>query len=125
MTAANDSSGHERQPQDASRRTRLAAERTWLAWWRTGLGATAAAIAIGRVLPSVTGGAHWPFRLLGLGYGALAIAVLIIGAVRQRRGAAALSRGGYDEMSFSLVAWLTAAAVALAAVTFALVAATV
>jgi putative membrane protein len=125
MTASNDSSGQEPGVQDASRRTRLAAERTWLAWWRTGLAATAGAIAIGRVLPSVTGGAHWPFRLLGLGYGALAIAVLIIGAVRQRHGAEALSRGGYDEMSFSLVAWLTGAAVALAAATLALVAVTV
>ncbi len=67
---------------DASRRTWLAAERTWLAWWRTGIGAAALAIAIGRLLPGLTGAARWPFRVLGLGYGVLAVAVLVVGAIR-------------------------------------------
>ncbi len=107
--------------QDPSRRTWLAAERTWLAWWRTGVGAAAVAIAVGRVLPDVTHGARWPFRLMGIGYAALAVAVLVLGAVRQRHAAQALRRGGYDELSSSLVMWLTAAAVALATATMALV----
>jgi putative membrane protein len=38
---------------DASRRTRLANERTQLAWWRTGLTALAVGLAIGRVLPEL------------------------------------------------------------------------
>jgi uncharacterized membrane protein YidH (DUF202 family) len=109
-------------PADASRRTWLAAERTWLAWWRTGLGGAAVAIAVGRVLPSLTHGARWPFRLLGLGYAAVAIAVLVIGAVRQQRVAEALRRGSYDQLSSPLVLWLTAAAVLLAAGTLAVVA---
>ncbi|MCW3067916.1 MAG: hypothetical protein JWL67_541 [Solirubrobacterales bacterium] len=109
---------------DASRRTWLAAERTWLAWWRTGLGAAAVAVGVGRILPGLSGGgAHWPLRLLGLGYGALAVAVLVVGAVRQNRVAAALRRGSYDELSSRLVMWLTATAVALAVVTLAVVAA--
>ena len=33
---------------DQERRTSMAAERTWLAWWRTALGATAGALAVGR-----------------------------------------------------------------------------
>jgi putative membrane protein len=107
---------------DVSRRTWLAAERTWLAWWRTGLGAAAVAIAVGRVLPSVTAGARWPFRLLGLGYGAVAVAVLVLGAVRQRNARDALRRGGYAELSSPTVMWLTAAAVVLATGTLALVA---
>jgi uncharacterized membrane protein YidH (DUF202 family) len=106
----------------APRRTSLAAERTWLAWWRTGLGATAVALAVGRVLPGLTGGARWPLRLLGFGYGALAVAVLVIGAVRQSRVAAALRRDDYDEISTSLVMWLTAVAVALGLATLAVVA---
>jgi uncharacterized membrane protein YidH (DUF202 family) len=106
---------------DASRRTWLAAERTWLAWWRTGLGAAALAIAIGRALPAVTHGARWPFRLLGLGYGGLAVAVLVVGAVRQQRASDALRRGDFDELSTALVMWLTAAAVALSIATLALV----
>lgn len=102
---------------DVSRRTWLAAERTWLAWWRTGLGAAAVAIAVGRLLPSLAGGARWPYRVLGLGYGALGIALLLVGAVRQQHLAQALRQGDYDELSTSLVMWLTAAAVGLSTVT--------
>ena len=104
------------------RRASLAAERTWLAWWRTGLGATAVALAVGRILPGLTGEARWPLKLLGFGYGVLAVAVLVIGAVRQNRVAAALRRGHYDEISASLVMWLTVAAVVLGLVTLAVVA---
>jgi len=106
----------------APRRTSLAAERTWLAWWRTGLGATAVALAVGRILPGLTGETRWPLRLLGFGYGALAVAVLVIGAVRQNRVAAALRRDDYEEISTSLVMWLTAVAVALGLATLAVVA---
>jgi putative membrane protein len=121
MTSTAAPDGPEPADTDVSRRTWLAAERTWLAWWRTGLGATAVALAVGRVLPGVTGGARWPFRVLGLGYGALAVAVLVLGGVRQRRAAEALSRGGYAQLSSPLVVWLTASAVLLAGGTLALV----
>lgn len=108
--------------QDASRRTLLAAERTWLAWWRTALGGAAVAIAVGRILPNVTHGARWPFTFLGIGYAILAIAVLLAGAVRQQRTAQALRRGGYSELSSSLVMWLTAGALVLSLGTLAMVA---
>ena len=39
------------QNSDVTRRTWLAAERTWLAWWRTGIGASAVAIGVGRIVP--------------------------------------------------------------------------
>jgi uncharacterized membrane protein YidH (DUF202 family) len=107
----------DRTASDPSRRTSLAAERTWLAWWRTGLGASAVALAVGRGLPSLTTGSHLPLRLLGVGYAALAVAVLVIGAVRQNRVAAALRRGDYEEISPSLVVVLTIVAVALALAT--------
>ena len=107
---------------DVKRRTWLAAERTWLAWWRTGLGAAAVSIGVGRLLPGLTGGALWPLRLLGLGYGVVAIAVLVIGAVRQNQVAAALRRGSYEELSTPLVMWLTAAAVALSLATLVVIA---
>jgi putative membrane protein len=107
---------------DASRRTWLAAERTWLAWWRTGLGAAAVAVAVGRIVPAITHGARWPFRVIGIAYAVLAVAVLVIGAVRQRMTAAALRRGAYSELSGPLVLWLTAAAVLLSAAAVALVA---
>jgi uncharacterized membrane protein YidH (DUF202 family) len=59
--------------------------------------------------------------LLGLGYGLLAVAVLVVGALRQQRATAALRRGGYDQISTALVMGLTVAAVALATATLVLV----
>ena len=112
----------EANARDPSRRTWLAAERTGRAWWRTGLGATAVAIGVGRVLPSITGGSHLPFKLLGLAYGILAVAILAIGALRQAHVAEALRRGSYDELSSPLVLWLTAGGVGLALATLALIA---
>jgi|SRR5581483_139401 len=109
-------------PVDASRRTWLAAERTWLAWWRTGIAGAAVAIAVGRIIPDVTHGTRWPFRIVGIGYGLLAVAALVIGAVRQRTTAEALRRGSYSELSSPVVTWLTAAAVLLSLGAVALVA---
>jgi putative membrane protein len=106
---------------DVTRRTWLAAERTWLAWWRTGIGTSALALGIGRLLPEVTHGARWPFRLLGVAYAVLAVAILLLGARRQQRTARALRRGSYDELSSPLVMWLTAIAVLLAVGAVALV----
>jgi uncharacterized membrane protein YidH (DUF202 family) len=107
---------------DASRRTWLAAERTWLAWWRTGLGAAAVAIAVGRVAPTVTHGARWPFRVIGIAYGVLAVAALVAGAIRQQQTASALRRGSYQALSSPLVMWLTATAVLLSSGTIVLIA---
>lgn len=99
------------QDSDVTRRTWLAAERTWLAWWRTGIGASAVAIGVGRIVPELTHGARWPFRALGIGYGLIAVAVLVLGAVRQQRTNEALRRGSYSPLSSPTVMYLTAAAV--------------
>jgi putative membrane protein len=107
---------------DVTRRTWLAAERTWLAWWRTALGAVAVAIAVGRGIPVVAKGAHWPFELLGIGYGVLAIGVLVAGAIRQERTARALRAGGYSELRSSLVLLMTLGALTLAVATLVIIA---
>jgi uncharacterized membrane protein YidH (DUF202 family) len=99
---------------DVTRRTWLAAERTWLSWWRAGIAVGAVAIAVGRLLPGLTGGAKWPFRLVGIGYALLSVLVLVVGAIRQERSAAALRQGDYAELTTPLVMWLTAAGVLLA-----------
>jgi len=39
---------------DATRRTRLANERTYLAWWRTGLTALAVSFAVGKLVPELS-----------------------------------------------------------------------
>jgi putative membrane protein len=98
---------------DVTRRTWLAAERTWLAWWRSGVAVGAVALAVGRFLPELTHHARWPYRLLGIGYGVLSVAILLIGASRQRRSTGALRRGAFEELSSPLVSWLTAGAIAL------------
>jgi putative membrane protein len=122
MSSLPEPTGSDPDPRDASRRTWLAAERTWLAWWRTGLGATAVAVGVGRILPGLAGGERWPLKALGLGYGVLAVAVLVIGGLRQASVATALRRGSYDQLSGPLVLWLTAAGVILALGTIAVVA---
>jgi|SRR4029077_17568977 putative membrane protein len=113
--------GPDRQGEDVTRRTWLAAERTWLAWWRTGLAVSAVALAVGRLVPDVTRGPRWPPRLLGIGYGLLALGVLVIGAVRQQRTDAALRRGSLDELSRSSVIGLTAVSILLVVGTLAVV----
>ena len=60
----------------------MAAERTWLAWWRTALAASAGALAVGRPAPELLEVASWPYVLLGCGYALLAIGLLAVGASR-------------------------------------------
>ncbi len=62
---------------DVFQRTSMAAERTWLAWWRTALTATAGALAVGRFAPELLHVAPWPYVLLGCGYAALALGLLV------------------------------------------------
>lgn len=107
---------------DVKRRTWLAAERTWLAWWRTGVGAAAVSVGVGRLLPGLSGTNGWTLKALGFGYGVLSVAILVIGALRQRRVASALRSGSYVPLSSPLVNWLTAAGIALALATIAVIA---
>ena len=106
---------------DQARRTSMAAERTWLAWWRTALGATAGALAIGRFAPQLLDVAAWPYILLGCGYAALAVALLLVGAQRQRELEHALRTGGHAPLRFRTVAMFTVGGVALAVLTVVLV----
>jgi putative membrane protein len=106
---------------DQERRTSMAAERTWLAWWRTALGATAGALAVGRFAPKLLDVAPWPYILLGCGYGALAIGLSIVGARRQHELEDALRTGGHAPLTFRTVALFTVGGVALSLLTVVLV----
>src|SRR4051794_41922999 len=77
----------------AASRTGMAAERTWLAWWRTALGATAGALGVGRVAPDALNVPSAPYVILGCGYALLALALLVAGAARPRGAAPAVPRG--------------------------------
>jgi putative membrane protein len=106
---------------DQERRTSMAAERTWLAWWRTALGATAGALAVGRFAPRLLDVAAWPYILLGCGYASLAVGLSIVGALRQRELEHALRTGGHVPLPFRTVAVFTVGGVALAVITVVLV----
>jgi putative membrane protein len=81
------------ETRDATRRTRLASERTYLAWWRTGLTALAVSFAAGRLLPELTKGKKWPYEVVGVAFAAVGIAFIIQGYRRQRQVDEALARG--------------------------------
>jgi uncharacterized membrane protein YidH (DUF202 family) len=106
---------------DQVRRTSMAAERTWLAWWRTSLGASAGALAVGRFAPELLDVAAWPYILLGCGYASLAVGLLIVGAQRQRELEHALRTGGHVPLRFPTVGLFTVGGVALAVMTVVLV----
>lgn len=85
-----DQPGEPALPDLAPRRTALAAERTYLAWLRTSLGALGMALAVGRLLPAVVQTGQFEFRLLGVGYGVLGLFLLFVAAYRARRSQAAI-----------------------------------
>ena len=99
----------------------MAAERTWLAWWRTALAAAAGALAVGRVAPQVLHVASWPYVVLGCGYGVLALALLAIGARRQQQLARAKSPEEHVPLQFRTVLALTGGCVVVALLTMVLV----
>jgi putative membrane protein len=105
----------------AESRTGMAAERTWLAWWRTSLGATAGALAIGRFAPEVLHTSSAPYIALGCGYAALAVALLIVGARRQRDLQRATEGNHVAPLSYAIVVAFTIGGIALAVTTVVLV----
>ena len=106
---------------DQVRRTSMAAERTWLAWWRTALAATAGALGVGRLAPELLEVASWPYVLLGIGYASLSISLLLVGASRQRSLEDALRADEHAPLRFATVAVFTAGGITLAIVTVVLV----
>jgi uncharacterized membrane protein YidH (DUF202 family) len=102
---------------DVTRRTHLAAERTWLAWWRSGIAASTAALAVGGLVPELVEGAGWPYIALGSGYAVAAIAMFGLGALRKRAVDRALDLGRYDHLPLAWALVLSVGGVGLAAAT--------
>jgi putative membrane protein len=106
---------------DVTRRTRLAAERTWLAWWRSGIAASTAAVAVGGVVPELVDGSRTPYVVLGAGYALLATGVFAAAGSRRAHVARALDRGDYSEVGERTVWSLTAVGIVLALGTLAVI----
>jgi uncharacterized membrane protein YidH (DUF202 family) len=95
----------------------MAAERTWLAWWRTALVATASALGVGRLAPRLLHAAPAPYVVLGCCYALLAVALLVVGLRRHRALGRAIERGEPAPLASTTVSLFTVGGVVLASVT--------
>jgi len=100
---------------DASRRTHLANERTFLAWLRTGLTAFAVAVGVGQVVPALTDRSEGPYVAAGVGFAALGVALVAFGLARAVAVERALWRGRYARAGAGALAALAAVTAALGA----------
>ncbi len=92
---------------DATRRTHLASERTYLAWWRTGLTALTVGIGAGKIVPALTSGTTWPYTVAGAGYALLGVICIVYAAVRRREVEEALARGEFVRPDDRVIAAMT------------------
>jgi putative membrane protein len=111
----------ESETRDAARRTRLANERTYLAWWRTGLTSLAVCVALGRVVPGVSDVTAWPYQLVGAAYGVVGVAFMVVAHVRVRMVERAVDRGDFARLDERISFALLAVGIALGGATIALV----
>ena len=106
---------------DATRRTQLANERTFLAWWRTGVTAIIASLAIGRLLPRLANTDESLSIVLGAAFAVLGAVTMGYGWWRHRAVERALARGTFNQPDPRLIFAISAAGVALALLTLVLV----
>lgn len=109
------------EAEDATRRTRLASERTYLAWIRSGLTALAVALGAGRLVPELAGGAAWPYELLGVGYGLLGIGFVAYGVRRQVAVEDAIARGDWAPLDRNAALGFAVGGVVLGVATIAVI----
>jgi putative membrane protein len=80
---------------DATRRTRLANERTYLAWWRTGLTALAVGLGAGKLVPGITDSDSWGYQAVGAGFALLGMACIAYAFRRQAAVEEAIRSGKF------------------------------
>ena len=102
---------------DAIYRTRLANERTLLAWWRTGFTLLAVGIGVGRLLPELTSATRWPYEVIGVAFALVGVVFVWIGHRRAQEVERALDRKEFVPFSSHLSLALTVAGTVLAIAT--------
>jgi putative membrane protein len=107
---------------DATRRTRLANERTYLAWWRTGLTAFAVSLGAGKLVPALTEESRWPYVAVGIGFALLGLVFVAYGFRRMREVDAAIARGEFESPDARLMGLLAGVGVVLGAALLVIVA---
>jgi putative membrane protein len=107
---------------DPTRRTYLANERTYLAWWRSGLTALAVGVGVGRLLPRLGHGDEVVSAVAGIGFVLLGVFFVLYGTHRERRVREALERNDFSHPDPRVLTGLAVASIALGALTIVLVA---
>ena len=103
-------------PRDFTRRTLLANERTYLAWWRTGITAIATALASARLVPELTNVKHvWPYTVLGVGFALIGIVCFAYGHIRRIQVDRAVRAGNFAELDHTIALLISIAGVVLGA----------
>ena len=104
------------QEREARSRTRLANERTYLAWWRTGLTCFAVAVGVGRLVPAVSDeSTEWPYAALGVAFTLLGLLLITIGYRRFRAVSRSIESGEPTEDDLAAIIVTTVAGIVLAA----------
>jgi uncharacterized membrane protein YidH (DUF202 family) len=106
---------------DATRRTRLASERTYLAWWRSALAAFAVSLGVGKIVPQLAGGSSVGYKIVGVGYALLGVAFIAYGLLRQQQQERALLEGRFVPFERRAAFAFTAAGILLGAATIVVV----
>lgn len=106
----------------APRRTMLAGERTQLAWWRTAFAVLAVGLAIGKIVPQLSGeSVVWPYTVLGAGFGMYAVVLTLQGSHRRTQVDRAVQTGERVKTSARAQVLLTGGATVLALATTAMI----
>ena len=93
------------------RRTLLAEERTYLAWFRSALAAFGVSLAAGKIVPALTHATQWPYSALSAGFATLGIACVVYGFARQTIVTRAIEQGRFvalDRWFLTGIAFATA-----------------
>jgi inner membrane protein YidH len=108
-------------PVTGARRTRLASERTYLAWIRSALAAFAVSLGVGKIVPSLTSGSTIGYSIVGVGYALLGVAFVAYGFFRQQRQEAAILEGDFVPFGHRAALAFTIAGIALGTATLVVV----
>jgi putative membrane protein len=119
MSDARDISGED------ARRTLLASERTYLAWWRTGITTLTVALAAARVVPELSDvGVRWPYTVFGVAFAVLGTICIGYAEYRRRAVDRAVREGDFTESGGVLTLLLSVMGVLLGVGLVVLIAAT-
>jgi putative membrane protein len=107
---------------DASRRTHLANERTYLAWWRSGLTALAVGLGVGRLIPELTHNHNAVgLGIAGIGFALLGLFFIVYGTYRARAVRRALEEQRFSHPDSRVLLLLAVVGTALGILTLAIV----